>query len=140
MRDRTFGLVAVITLGIAAVGCASRSPVAQATQPAARVATPPAQAANVAPVSPADPIADLIALSNRHFESGQRELAEGHLEMAKTQFDRALEVILESPTGVRGDVRLREQFERLVDRISAYEVTALAKGDGFTEKKYEPAT
>jgi membrane-bound lytic murein transglycosylase D len=28
----------------------------------------------------------------------------------------------------------------LVDRISAYEVKALAQGDGFTEKQYEPAT
>ncbi|PYR33274.1 MAG: hypothetical protein DMF93_25610, partial [Acidobacteria bacterium] len=34
----------------------------------------------------------------------------------------------------------REHFDRLVDRISTYEVRALATGDGFTEKKYEPAT
>ena len=140
MRDRTFGLVVAIILGVAAVGCASRGPVAQATQPASAVTAPPPQLASEAPAPPADPIADLIALSNRHFESGQRELAAGHLETAKNQFDRALEVILESPSGSGGEVRLREQFERLVDRISAYEVTALAKGDGFTEKKYEPAT
>src|SRR5215213_604227 len=132
MRDRTFGLVVAITLGIGAGGCASRGPVAQVTQPRAVVTTLPPQAVTVAPAPPVDPIADLIALSNRHFESGQRELTEGHLETAKRQFDRALEVILESPFGSRGDVRLREQFERLVDRISAYEVTALAKGDGFT--------
>src|SRR5262249_21863414 len=31
-------------------------------------------------------------------------------------------------------------FDRLVDRISTYEVRALAEGDGFTEKKYEPAS
>jgi hypothetical protein len=36
--------------------------------------------------------------------------------------------------------RIREHFDGLVERISAYEVTALAQGDGFTEKKYEPAT
>ena len=36
--------------------------------------------------------------------------------------------------------RLREHFDRLVDRINAYEVTALAQGDGFAEKKYEPAS
>src|SRR4029077_8146417 len=29
---------------------------------------------------------------------------------------------------------------RLVDKISTYEVRALATGDGFTEKQYEPAT
>ncbi|HEX6973954.1 MAG TPA: LysM peptidoglycan-binding domain-containing protein, partial [Vicinamibacterales bacterium] len=35
---------------------------------------------------------------------------------------------------------LRDHFDRLVDRISAYEVTALAEGDGFTEKKYDQAS
>src|SRR5262249_27845823 len=42
--------------------------------------------------------------------------------------------------GARTEPRIREHFDRLVDRISTYEVRALATGDGFTEKKYEPAT
>ena len=75
-----------------------------------------------------------------HFEAGQRELREGHLEMAKAEFNRSLEVLLESAYGGRTVPRIREHFDRLVERISAYELTALAQGDGFTEKKYEPAT
>ena len=67
-------------------------------------------------------------------------LHEGHLETAKTEFNRSLEVLLESPYGGRTEPRIREHFDRLVERISAYEVTALAQGDGFAEKKYEPAT
>jgi membrane-bound lytic murein transglycosylase D len=35
---------------------------------------------------------------------------------------------------------MREHFDRLVDRINAHEVTALGQGDGFVEKKYEPAS
>ena len=46
-------------------------------------------------------------------------------------------MLLESPYGARTEPRIREHFDRLVDRISAYEVKALAEGDGFTEKKYE---
>ena len=46
-------------------------------------------------------------------------------------------MLLESPYGGRTEPRIREHFDRLVDRISAYEVRALAEGDGFTEKKYE---
>jgi membrane-bound lytic murein transglycosylase D len=34
---------------------------------------------------------------------------------------------------------MREHFDRLIDRINAYDVTALAQGDGFAEKKYEAA-
>ncbi len=51
-----------------------------------------------------------------------------------------MDVLLESPYGARTEPRIREHFDRLVDRISAYEVRALATGDGFTEKKYEPAS
>ena len=49
-------------------------------------------------------------------------------------------ILLESPYGGRTEPRIREHFDRLVDRISTYEVKALAEGDGFTEKKYEPAS
>ena len=50
------------------------------------------------------------------------------------------EVLLESPYGARSEPRIREHFDRLVDRISAYEITALTEGDGFSEKPSEPAT
>jgi peptidoglycan lytic transglycosylase D len=109
---------------------------------AARPAPPAAPAAQTPVRSPAivDPIVSLIENSQRHFAAGERELKAGHLEKARVEFDRAVEVLLESPYGARTDARLREQFDRLVDRINAYEVTALAQGDGFTEKQYEAAT
>ena len=93
-----------------------------------------------APQRNADPVAELLAVSTLHFERGQRELREGHLEMARSEFNRSLEVLLESRYGGRTEPRIREHFDRLVERISAYELTALAQGDGFTEQKYEPAT
>ena len=49
-------------------------------------------------------------------------------------------MLLESPYGARTDARMREHFDRLVDRINAHEVTALAQGDGFSETKTEPAS
>ena len=93
------------------------------------------------PPKPApDPIVALIAESQARFDAGQRELAVGHLERARREFDAAIDVLVQSPYGARYDARLREHFERLIDRISAYEMTALAEGDGFTEKRYEPAS
>lgn len=116
------------------------------------VSTPRPTAVKVVPQAPAtvaaaqaaqeptpDPIATLIATSDRHFEEGRKELTVGHLEGAKLQFDRALDTLLESPQGARGNPRLREHFDRLVDRISALEQAALATGDGFSETKSEPA-
>src|SRR5207237_322314 len=109
--------------------------------------TPPA-AINKAPVPaptitalPApDSVTILIGDSQRHFADGERELGLGHLEQARKAFDAAIDVLLQSPYGARSEPRIREHFDRLVERISAYEVTALAQGDGFVEKKYAPAS
>src|SRR5947209_1821787 len=134
-----------------AIACGSnlRSQVHAVTPvPAATVPTPSTVAAEAAPPSNVvaqsapvdDPVASLIAVSERHFKAGQTELEQGHFEAAKQDFDKAIEVLLESPFGGRTEPRIREHFDRLVDRISTYEVHALAAGDGFTEKKYEPAS
>ena len=118
-------------------GCLSGSgqqPIAVAPQAPVPVAPAP-----IAPVVVADPIADLIAESDRHFEIGRKELALGHLEGARAEFDRALDTLLETSEGARSNPRLREHFDRLVDRISVLEQAALTTGDGFSETKSEPA-
>ena len=113
-------------------------------KPQAPAAPPPAPAVAVTP-PPAppkvfvDPVASLLTMSQQHFETGERELKAGHLDKARQEFDQAVQVLLESPYGARTDARLREHFDRLIDRVNAYEVTALAQGDGFKEKTYEAA-
>jgi membrane-bound lytic murein transglycosylase D len=108
--------------------------------PAIAVQAPQAPPPVVAVPAAPDPIATLIESSRQHFEAGERELTLGHLDRARIQFDRAVDIMLESPYGARTDARTREHFDRLIDRINAYEVTALAQGDGFSETKYEPAS
>lgn len=131
-------LVALLPF-VAACGSSLRSsaPVTKPTPPAASHAV----AETVASAPPAgDPVLTLIAASDRHFKTGEQELELGHIESAKAQFNRAIEVLLASPFGARGEPRLRERFDRLVDRISAHEVRALAMGDGFAEARDEPAS
>lgn len=130
--------VALICLAVGGVGCGARS---RAQVPAAvptAEATPPALAGVPAP--PVDPVDAAIASADQHMAAGEAQLAIGHLAQARTAFDLALEVLLEVPGGARTDDRLRDHFDRLVERISAYEVTALAAGDGFTETRYEAAS
>jgi peptidoglycan lytic transglycosylase D len=110
-----------------------------AAQPAAPVPDPSPELLPP-PAPPEDPVLTLISLSERHFKAGQRELELGHVEAARQEFDKALDVLLSSTYGGRTEPRIRDHFDRLIDRISAYEVKALAEGDGFTEKKYEPAS
>src|SRR4051812_44154187 len=143
MLKPNFGLTgAICALGLITAACgATRVPVAATPSTPVPVAVAaPAPAPAAAPQPQIDPVAELIAASTGRFDAGQKALQDGHLEQAKSEFDRALEILLESPYGARTEPRIREHFDRLVERISAYEVTALAEGDGFAEKKYEPAS
>ena len=123
-------IVAAIGVSTAAAGCGgatrAKAPSAPVPPPAAARPTPPP----APPAQPVDPVTTLIGTSQKHFEAGQRELTLGHLDRARTEFDQAVDVLLESPYGARTDARMREHFDRLIDRISAYELTSLAKGDG----------
>jgi membrane-bound lytic murein transglycosylase D len=130
------GLVLVTTL-TAACGAGKPKPQVPSATPQAAAPVP---AVVPKPPPPTDPITVLIDASQQGFLAGERELKLGHLDRARVEFDRAIEMLLESPYGARSDARLREHFDRLVDRINAYEVTALAQGDGFVEKRYEPAS
>ena len=143
MQRPSHGLTGTLcALALFSAGCAARVTTSPAAVPALPVAlsSPVPAAPAPQPIPQPDPAVELIALSTRHFEDGQRELQLGHLEMAKAAFDQALQVLLESPFGGRTEPSVREHFDRLVERISAYEVTALAQGDGFAERKFESAT
>jgi membrane-bound lytic murein transglycosylase D len=131
--------LALALSGLVLAGCASRTP---AHLPASTPAPSPVHRSVPAPppVPVPDPIAALIASSQQHFERGQQELSIGHLDRARIEFDGAVDVLVQSTYGARYDARLREHFDRLVDRISAYEATALAEGDGFSERPSEPAS
>jgi membrane-bound lytic murein transglycosylase D len=140
-RYPALALALVAALAVLAAGCGSSGvverPATVPAPPSTRPAVPPPPAAAVAQ---GDPVADLIARSQALFERGQQEVRLGHLAQAKVMFDQALDGLLELPEGARTDARLREHFDRLVDRISAYEIRALAEGDGFAERPTVPAS
>src|SRR6185503_9292686 len=131
----------ILLIAFVAAGCSTRT---TAQFPGAIAPTKVVRQTQPAPVPEpvrlADPVTELIAVSTLSFEAGQRELELGHLDSAKAHFNRALEVLLESPFGGRTEPRVRDHFDQLVDRISSYEVTALAQGDGFAEQHYESAS
>jgi membrane-bound lytic murein transglycosylase D len=138
MPSQTIRWTVAVGLALLISGCASGT--AQKVAQVAPATPAPAPAAAPAPTPAQDAYLGLIARSNQHFETGQHELAVGHLERARQEFDRALDTLLESPDGARANSRVREHFDRLVDRISVLEQQALATGDGFTETRTEPAS
>jgi len=131
-------LPTLILLGSSAAACGGVRPVVAPPIPVQAVQPPP-PVVQAEPPKPADPIDILIADSEKQFVEGQKHLESGHLEQARQAFDRSIEMLLESPYGARTEPRLRQHFDRLVDRINALEVIALRQGDGFTEKRAEAA-
>jgi membrane-bound lytic murein transglycosylase D len=132
---------ALIGVAMWVSGCSGSLPAVRTAVPVPAVVSSqvdPIQDVQVTPVQ--DPVTALIAESQLHFTEGEQELAVGHLEQARKAFDSSIDVLVQSPYGARSEPRIREHFDRIVERISAYEVNALAKGDGFVEKKYAPAS
>ncbi|HVQ12787.1 MAG TPA: hypothetical protein VMS40_04320 [Vicinamibacterales bacterium] len=119
--------------------CAARSSQPTTVQAPQQVVAPEPTPAP-APQQQRDPVQELIALSEQQFQTGERELREGHLDAARAAFDRAVDVLLESPGGARSNPQLSAHYDRLIERISGHELTALAQADGFAEKAPEPAS
>ena len=119
------------------------APTLTATAAAPTLPTADPKAASVPPSEKAepkpDPVADLIAQVEKQYQSGQENYKAGHLEAAKQDFDRAFNLLLESPLEIRSDDRLQHEFDRLLDGVNGLELEALQQGDGFTEQKSEPA-
>ena len=141
IRHLLFALLPLVGACGSAIRASAPAPVAPVLSFPERLAVLTLEPLPVAaPVPVEDPALALIGSSDSHFKVGQQELELGHVEAARQQFDKAVTILLESPYGGRTEPRIRDHFDRLVDRISAYEIRALAEGDGFTEKKYEPAS
>lgn len=86
-----------------------------------------------------DPVALLIGQVEKQYQQGQAEYQAGHLESAKASFDKAVDMLLQSPIDVRSDDRLQNEFDKIIEGVNQLEMVALKEGDGFTEQQTVPA-
>ena len=114
------------------------STAAPVAPPAANTSPAPAAPAQQADPKP-DPVVELITQVEKEYQAGEGNYKAGHLEAAKQNFDRAFNLLLESPLEIRSDERLQREFDHLLDGVNSLELEALQQGDGFTEQKSEPA-
>jgi membrane-bound lytic murein transglycosylase D len=115
------------------------SPPPAAPPPEPVVQKPPTPPPAPPPAPQPDPAEKIIAQSEAAYQAGVEAYRSGHLEQAKREFDRAVDLLLMAPDHVRSDQRLEAQLEKLVDQIHGLEVVALKEGDGFTERRTVPA-
>jgi membrane-bound lytic murein transglycosylase D len=122
---------------------AAKPPAPQAIAPSLQQQTP-APAPETRPTTPAepvqaDPIPAIIAEAEKAFQAGVEEHKAGHLESAKTNFDRAMTVLMNGPVDVKSDDRLEQEFDKITEEAHRLEMASLKEADGFTEQKTEPA-
>ncbi len=103
------------------------------------VAAWPAFAQTAASSSEADAVGKLIGQVRQSYDNGEINYRAGHMEAARTDFDHAFDLLALSPEELRKDARWQAEFDRVVDGVNRLEMQALEQGDGFTERKAEPA-
>ena len=73
------------------------------------------------------------------FASGEKEYKDGNLSAARQQFDRSLDMLLQSGLDVQGDPRLSALLDKIVNTVNSMELLAFREGDGSSEQKSAPA-
>jgi membrane-bound lytic murein transglycosylase D len=86
-----------------------------------------------------DPVPGIIAEAEKAYETGQADYKAGHLDAAKQDFNRAVDILMQGPVDVRSDDRLQQEFDKITEEINKLEMVAFKEGDGFAEQQPEPA-
>ena len=83
---------------------------------------------------PPDEVGAVIAEAHSHFERGADFYDTGFLKQAKTEFDAAIDILLNSSRTFPRNDRLRGELSDLVARVHEMELTAMKSGDGFADQ------
>jgi membrane-bound lytic murein transglycosylase D len=118
-------LAVVVCLGVLASGCAHGARTRQSPTPAAP--------------TPGEHAARLIAAADAHLARGLDESRQGHLESARLERNRAVDLYLTAPGGAYSSASVAEAYRRTLQAVQVQELEILSAGDGFTETRSEPA-
>lgn len=67
----------------------------------------------------------VIERSNGYFQSGEVNFKDGNFDRARREYDRAVDIVLESGLDVRSDTRLQQHYQALVDHIFQRQMTLM---------------
>jgi membrane-bound lytic murein transglycosylase D len=84
--------------------------------------------------APPDEVRAVIADARGHFDRGTEFYDTGFLKQAKTEFDAAIDILLNSSRTFPRNDRLRGELNELVARVHEMELEAIRNGDGFTDQ------
>ncbi len=100
------------------------------------------EAATPAPAPASDPVADLIARTEKEYQAGLANHQAGKTDEAKQNFDNALNALLSSNLDIRSDERLEKEFDRIVAGVNELYPGGTSADSGSSQdaqQKSEPA-
>lgn len=82
----------------------------------------------------------IIGSAEMHYQRGEQAYAGGQYDVARREFDEAVDTILTESIDVRSDEELRVYYRALVEKVNRYQIAALEQKDGgFAEQRFEPS-
>ncbi len=113
-----------------------KAPVSQTPQATAPALPAPEVAPAPAPAPPQPSaeelkVKELIRQVEAAYAAGEADYRRGSLPEAKTQFDRAVDLMLTSGIDLRANSTLSDEFDRILDGVNGLEMEALKQGNGF---------
>ena len=162
-------LAALTVTLFAGLGCQTAKKPASSSLVRAQAAPPPIQAQSAPPPGPhvsashpkvepqksasapapvtqqdakPDPVQELITKAEAEYKAGLDLSLAGQTEQAKGHFDRAFNLLLGSPAGMRSDPRYQKEFDRITEGVSTLEAASQppdSAAEKPEEQKSEPA-
>ena len=87
-----------------------------------------------------DIVRQIINTAETHYQRGQKAYTGGQYDIARREFDEAVDTILSESIDVRSDDQLRIYYRELIEKVNRYQIAALEQKDGgFSEQRFEPS-
>ena len=111
------------------------------------ISYPGALASQVDPASRPSPqdakqgvVRRIINAAELHYQRGEQAYTGGQYDVARREFDEAVDTILTESIDVRSDDELRIYYRELIEKVNHYQIAALEQKDGgFAEQRFEPS-
>jgi membrane-bound lytic murein transglycosylase D len=91
---------------------------------------PPTEVADAA--AKAAKVQQLINNAEAAYRSGVDNYRAGHLDVARQNFDSAVDLMLTSGLDLKTDPQLADEFDHLLNAVNSLEMAALKQGNGFS--------
>lgn len=82
----------------------------------------------------------IVNAAETHYQRGEKAYTSGDYDVARREFDEAVDTILTESIDVRSDDKLSVYYRELIEKVNHYQIAALEQKDGgFAEQRFEPS-